>query len=494
MNLTAGRLCGLLLALCVARLWLMPLPSSFWVDEMATVFVVREGAGDPSLRVAPQVPQSIYYALPRASQTLLGISEWAYRLPSLLAMAAALLLVARLAARLIHPQAAWLAVVGCLALRGFDYQAADARPYALGTLVACVALWFLVRWLDSGGWRDALLFLAAAALLWRVHLVFWPFYLVFALYAGVRLARRETPVPWWQATVVFGLTGLALLPVLFTAVRLFREAAVHVVVPVPGGRALVDALKLGLVAVCGLGAWAAARLFRWRTDVPPPGVSALVLIVCWWLCQPLGLFAFSRLTGASVFVPRYLWLGLPGGVLAAVVLASRSVPAKRWNALAAVLAVGVLVTNGQWNRVWPLHHNSDWRAAAQAVNQWTGRPGAPVICPSPFIEARPPAWSPGYPLPGFLYAQLYVYPIRAVTILFPFESSPEAEAYAARISRQTLLPAGRFAIYGGAGQAGFWREWFARRPEFDAWRSRRLGPFADVEVVVFESPPQRPVK
>ena len=25
-------------------------------------------------------------------------------------------------------------------------------------------------------------------------------------------------------------------------------------------------------------------------------------------------------------------------------------------------------------------------------------PATPVICPSPFIEARPPVWTPGYPL------------------------------------------------------------------------------------------------
>src|SRR5271169_752170 len=76
----------ILLLLCVVRLWLMPLPSSFWIDEMATVFVVRHGAADPSLRIAPQVPESIYYWLPKASETLFGFSELVYRLPSILAM------------------------------------------------------------------------------------------------------------------------------------------------------------------------------------------------------------------------------------------------------------------------------------------------------------------------------------------------------------------------------------------------------------------------
>ena len=67
----------------------MPLGSSFWVDEMATVFVVEHGAGDPSLQVAPQVPQSIYYSI--VGPVVWGRSEIAYRLPSVLIMALALL-------------------------------------------------------------------------------------------------------------------------------------------------------------------------------------------------------------------------------------------------------------------------------------------------------------------------------------------------------------------------------------------------------------------
>src|SRR5580704_11871158 len=103
-------LLGFLLAACITRMWLMPLPSSFWVDEMATVFVVQHGANHPSFAVAPQVPDSIYYQLPRASEALFGFSEAAYRLPSVLLMGLALFLIARLAARLIHPNAAWFAV------------------------------------------------------------------------------------------------------------------------------------------------------------------------------------------------------------------------------------------------------------------------------------------------------------------------------------------------------------------------------------------------
>jgi hypothetical protein len=46
-------LLAVLLAACIVRFWLMPLPTSFWVDEMVTAFVIHYGAGHPSLTVAP---------------------------------------------------------------------------------------------------------------------------------------------------------------------------------------------------------------------------------------------------------------------------------------------------------------------------------------------------------------------------------------------------------------------------------------------------------
>ena len=112
---TAAALWGLL-ALLIAHLWLYPVTSSFWVDEMVTAFVVNH-PGHPSFAIAPQVPESIYYWLPRIAQSLFGNSEIGYRGPSILAMALALYLIGRLAVRLIHAEAAWLAIFACLSLR-----------------------------------------------------------------------------------------------------------------------------------------------------------------------------------------------------------------------------------------------------------------------------------------------------------------------------------------------------------------------------------------
>ena len=96
-----------LLAAAVFKLWILPLRSSFWIDEMVTAFVVHYGPSHPSLAVAPQVTATIYYWLPWAAERLLGFSEVVYRIPSTMLMGLSLILLARLAMRLIHPEAGW---------------------------------------------------------------------------------------------------------------------------------------------------------------------------------------------------------------------------------------------------------------------------------------------------------------------------------------------------------------------------------------------------
>jgi mannosyltransferase len=464
----------------------MPLGSSFWLDETVTAFVVQRGAGDPSLQVAPQVAASLYYLLPRLVQHWFGFSEAAYRIPSLLAMALALFLIARLASRLIHPQAGWFAVFACLALRGFNDQAADARPYALGTCLACLSFWFLVRWLDSARWRDALFFLAAASLLWRVHLLFGPVYLAFGLYLIVRLARAESCVGWRAAAAVMALLGLSLIPVLLDALALQHQASTHVIVPRPSLLDLVHTLKLGFVAACAAAAALLSRGFRWPRPASRMAWTALSLILAWWLCHPLALYTYSWISGNSVFVSRYLSVALPGAALAVTAAAAPFLPAQRWKSSSALLGLGVLLCLGGWNRLWPTHHNSDWHGAAQALSRSTFRPDMPVICPSPFIEARPPAWRPDAPLPSFLYAHLFVYRITGRIYPFPFGTSAEIERYAADLTRGTLAASGRFAVYGASGDVHFWRNWLAARPVLASWCVRRLGPFGDVDAVLFE--------
>jgi len=463
-----------LLAVCIVRLWMMPLSSSFWVDEAETAFIVYFGYHHPSLAIVPQVTNTVYYWLPLAAEKMAGFSEAVLRIPSLLAMGLALFFVFRLAARLIHPEAGWFAVFACLAIRGINYEAGNARPYALGICVASATLWALVRWRDSAGWRDGLLFVALAGLLWRVHLIYWPFYLIPVIYVLV-----ERRVPWFQTGAIFALLGVVLTPVLLTTLDVNRNGgATHTFADIPTLRDLFSSFKFLLPIACAGGTW---LIFRKRPSLAKPG--AVALIVAWWAVQPLCIYAFSRITGTSVFSPRYLSVGWPGTALAATLATSCFMPVQHWRTLSLALGVGVLVFFGQWSMLWPPHHNSDWRAASAVVNALGLGAETTVVFPSPFVEAKPPVWRPDYPLPGFLYCNLTVYPVTGKPFLLPYEDSPEARSHA-----ETLPHGTRFVIYGDNRNVHFWRDWYAARPELQGWRSRLLGPFGDVDVALFEAP------
>jgi len=466
----------------------MALPSSFWVDEMATVFVVQHGSHHPSLAVAPQVPDSAYYWLPRASSALFGQSETAYRIPSLLAAGLTLLLISLLARRLIHPRAGWFAVFACLALQDFNAHAVDARPYALGILVATACVWLMVRWLDSGRWVEGLLFAVCAALLWPVHLIYWPFYLVLALYTGLRLGRRETRVTYVQAAAMFALIAVMDVPVALRAVQLTYHAGAHVIQPLPSLHHFEWSLRWKLVVIGGALAWLLGRLTRSKPDGPPGDITAVVLAGSWWLLPPICLAIYSYATGNSVFVPRYFSLCLPGLALAITCAVRPFLSGSLWRPAAIAVGVGALALLGQWGSAWPAHEHSDWRDAVAMVNREAPGQAIPVICTSPFIEGESPNWQPNYALPGFLYAHLSVYRVVGHILLFPFERSATAEQYAASLLPDTLTMPGKFVIYGGAGNVRDWRNWFSKRRELAGWNNRLIA-FGDVYVVILTRPP-----
>jgi hypothetical protein len=488
------------LCLCIVRYWILPLPSSFWIDETGTAFVVHYGASHPSFAVAPQVPASIYYVLPALAERIAGFSEISYRLPSLLLMAIALILIYRLAAILIHPDAGWAAVFACLSLRGFNYQAADARPYALGTCVSAACLYFLVKWFNEGRLRDAILWVMLAALVWRVHLIYWPFYVVPGLYAVLRFKENRAPEaqstarPFasragllWTAALL-AMTALLLIPTAMEAITLSRQAKAHVIADLPRFSELFRQMHVNMVVGAFVVGTVLVYWLRWARNAWNIPTSGVALIAGWWMCQPILLFAYSHITGNSVFVPRYLSLSLAGTGLATVAAAAVFIPPRFWKPLALVFGLVVFVVAGEGWSWKPAHHNSDWRGAVRKFNALGLPPDTPVIVPSPYIEAQSPVWQPDYPLPGFLYSHLPVYPLQGKVYLFPFKASSEADRYASDLAAQVLPQHSHFAIYGGDRNVWLWQWKLSHIPELAGWHWRALMRRSDVQMIVFERP------
>jgi hypothetical protein len=474
---------ALLLAVFIGRVWLMAMKSGFWVDELVTVFVVRR-PGDPSFAIAPQVPESLYYIFPKFFMRFLGSSEAIVRLPSALAAAGALVCIGRIAARLVHPQAAWFAVFACLAFSNFDYLAIDARPYALGIAAASASLLFLIRWLEAARWRDEAVFLAFAGALWYIHLFYWPFYLVYAAYAGAMLLRRDTPVSAKQISFGIAFLAAALAPAAATALRISGEAGAHTFNPQPTLRNLFYLLHVHVVLLALVGGLVLSKALHFRKA---KGVSrtAWGLFLSWWLVCPLALFAYSHLSGNGVLISRYVSLMLPGIALTATAIAALFLPADWWKPAALAIGASALLFHGQWSVLWPVHDKDNWREIARAEHDLAG-PDTPVLCPSPFIEAQWPVWNPGYRLPGFLYAHLTYYPLKGSLRLFPFTPSPESDAYLGSLSETELAPSGRFILYGSTWAVGKLDRWLAAQPQFRAW-GKDSRSFGTLSVVVYRN-------
>src|SRR5581483_11520649 len=172
--------------------------------------------------------------------------------------------------------------------------------------------WFLVRWLDTGKRRDGLFVIALGALLWPIHLVYWPFYIVLVLYAALRLLRRESSVPIRHVLAALAIMTAALVPVASRALRLTHNAGEHVILGLPTLHHFEWTLHWKLPLTACAAAWLLARWRGWRRIERRPERTALVLVLAWWLVPPTCLFAYSYLTGNSVYVPRYFSISLPG--------------------------------------------------------------------------------------------------------------------------------------------------------------------------------------
>src|SRR5205814_9058700 len=111
------------------------------------------------------------------------------------------------------------------------------------------------------------------------------------------LARTDRKASWIQALAISAGLGLALLPVAVTALAMSRDAALHVFAPLSSWTELGETFKIRLVAGCALGGWILARWRHWKPMESVPSSAVIALIAAWWVVQPLGLFAYSHISG-----------------------------------------------------------------------------------------------------------------------------------------------------------------------------------------------------
>lgn len=384
----------------------------YWGDEADTVSAVS--------RSVPQLFQllghidavhGLYYLLLWPVARIAGTSEFATRLPSAIAMAAAAAGVTAIGRRLASRQAGLCAGLMFAILPTVTVQGHDARPYAMVTAAAVLASYLLVRtaqdprprWFAAYGLS---LVLVGYAQLFGLLLV--PAHAV-TLIGLCRRNRRTADgrpggVPGtlllrrWLVTVA--AAGVAVAPV--TALGWVQRAQIAWI-PAPGwsdGSDLVSTLIGGSVWAEILIALLAVLGAIWAGTAAPAGLRRLAsprartggatdraltwLAVPWLVLPPLILIAASLLK--PVYFGRYLTYCLPAvALLAGAGLAAVRLP-KRVGVLALVVA---LAAPTQLAMRVP---GGGMREVAQFLSAHR-RPGDAIIYPASLV----PPWYLAYP-------------------------------------------------------------------------------------------------
>ena len=475
----ASRFFGILVAIAVVDLWILPIRSSFWLDETATFWVVKDGLANLLLRSNWAGSQSpLYYLTVWLALIAGGRHEWVLRLPSLVALIVAAGLLYRLAARLFDPASARLAVLSFACSGAVAFAASDARPYALGLCLLIVSAWLLVRWLDTGGARYAAGAMLFSALTIYAHYMFGPVLVVLASY-GVWRALREGRIRVWElATVGIGAFVL-LLPLVAQLRNVFQNRAVHSFSGTPDLRALFASIAPPVLAGSLAVGLLLALLFHPEQDRgPAPRRDSVFLAAGWALGPPLLLFAISVLSPSKLFVPRYYISCIPGQCLLAGWLARSLAGGPGQRIVATVLVVSSIFSFGS-----AYHSDEDWSGAMRRIDSESSA-DLPVLVASGFVEATDPKALEDPKLRDVLFAPQQMYPLRGKLIRLPYRLDEESAKYVER-----LLPAleqeDRFVLEVHRSQGLPFELWLRGRLAPEGFRSESLGDFGSVAVFRF---------
>ncbi|MBI2478147.1 MAG: glycosyltransferase family 39 protein [Planctomycetia bacterium] len=336
----------------ILRLW--QINESLWLDELHSAWAISGGIGEIVERAQIGNQSPLYFYLPWVTTSLFGMSEWALRLPSLVAGVGLVMLAYAMAFEFTRSRAAACACATLAALdHNFLFYSTETRPYACVQLIA--ALQLLIFWrlqVGASAWRRVL-FVASTALLFYLH------YTAILLVAGevVYLLVRQ-----WYRNKEYAYKWRAIAVDLLCVAAMTLPVAVHVLdvgsrreawasfindtswmLPVYwfslDSYLAAPFIACLVVRVCNvaitlrrdepatLGSNFKAT-FNHRANVlvlgsSPRSVTAIVLLVCWFVTPLVIVWLLTVTDAARLYLGRYVI----GAALAPILLAGMCVAA-----------------------------------------------------------------------------------------------------------------------------------------------------------------------
>lgn len=341
---------------------------SAWLDESATIVLVRRGLGGMLSHLsASELTPPLYYILVWAWTKVFGTDVIGFR--SFSALVGTLTVpVMYLAGRRISPRVGCWAAALTAVNPAMYYYSQEARAYALLILFSAAAIVFWGRALDSGdrralGWWTAMSILALLTHYFAVFL-----FIPEAVMLIGRLGLRRVRLP--IGAIV--LTGVALLPLAASERRSGKgnwienssllsraaEAPKQFLVGLYGPQEILTALATGLLAA------GAVALIVYRTGTRERELARqLAIVAAAAVLVPL-ILAFSHIFDA--FDGRNVIAGwVPCALVVAIGVAGTGARRAGTTAGVGICLVSLLVIVGIDTK--PAYQRDDWRAVAKGI-------------------------------------------------------------------------------------------------------------------------------
>ena len=461
-------------------IWFLAIRAPLWLDETVSYWQIAGGLRQIWSRSLPVPSFPAYLYILWLTKSLFGNRELILRIPSILAMFAAVYVFYRCARELFSRDVALVATV-LFAFHGeIVFEAIDVRPYALAILTTNLAILSFLRWIKTNKLSYAAMFGVASAGIFYFQYLFGCILAVFVLYY---VATRWTSLAadMRQIAVASACFFVCMLPVVPQLVNMYQTRNAHVFSDVPQFTDILRILTPEKVLFVFAGAVLVAALTR--KLMPPGGEMYRTGLLCFLLATvpTTILYVVSVNTPLHLFVPRYLLIAVPGVALSwswlVSLISSRL--------LRSVFCVGFVALNGFQAYTSPMTrtHGVSWKYSLQFADANAARDNATLLICSDLPESDFQPMPSGPAAESILFAPLSYYKISAPVIPLPRLLNDEAKRQATRWLRQAESEHRRFLVI-AYGYSVPTIDWIAYQAQY-TYAPHIFGQFEGVWVVEF---------
>jgi 4-amino-4-deoxy-L-arabinose transferase-like glycosyltransferase len=468
---------GLVLATSIS-LWFIAVRAPLWLDETGSYRQISAGFSGIWSRQNMFFPAYSYILW--FSTKILGTSEIALRIPSILAMLGAVYLLYLAARELFERDIAFIAAIVFCLHPIVVFESIDVRPYTFATLATNAAILILVRLRrNSSNWLALLLGLSAACIVWFQYLFIAILPAIVLCLFVVKIGDRKAL--WRQAGVALAAFVLALLPVIPGLHYLFFTARAHVFELAPSPGDLLWTLAPGfLPLIFGMTALIAAVIARSDQQIH---FQRWQILLCASLAilPILILYGVSAGTSLHMFTPRHRLVAIPGIALCwALILSPFRSRAVR---LLFCVAFVSITAYPYYSSPSSREHSYTWKYALEVAEKSASADNAPVLICSDFPESNYEPMPLDSAKDSRLFAQLTYYKLSVPVVPLPRALNDEAVRVGSRFLHDAARKRERFLAVAVKPSYGT-LNWLTQSAAA-TYSVRNLGEFDNIAVLEF---------